>query len=91
MSAAKLRGESSPVAVLDELANRLPRPGKMVHLRVPRQLWNDFQELADLHQRYGTNEIIVAMQEHVRRYRADLNTARRAAHQAEMPDEDAAS
>lgn len=77
---------SSPV--LEQIAQHFPPANQLVHIRFPRQLWAEFQELAGLHQRDSTKEAVVAIHEYVRRYRADLNAARRAAHREEVVERD---
>lgn len=81
--------KSPDTSILDELATKLPPAVKLVHSRVPRLLWQDFQEIAALHHRDANKETVIAIQDHVRRHRAELLAARRAAHQAQEAPEEA--
>lgn len=63
--------------LLDTLTYLLPPPMVGAHALVPRQLWRDFREVALLHHRTAAEEMRQVLQEHVRRYRVDLESRRR--------------
>lgn len=62
---------------LEQIAHLLPPPMVRAAVRIPRQLWRDFREVAMLHHRNASEEARVVLQEYVRRYRSDLDTHRR--------------